>query len=395
MKNILKPLHYALLALIITISSCKKDDDSSFEQIIEPTNDIIGSLWVQNGNDFSELDLKDTQETNAFTTLDSFRCTEFDGIFICTQGDITETKTLLHKGTFNGELKWTKDYVSTSEKYYRLKTTEVYQNTVVVGYSIVNSTTYTSTYHLEALNLENGDVKWSIELGYDVKRLTSLAGKIIAELSVGSSTKELISIDSNDGSIENRKAFDERIGKLSGGISSIFVMTWNKKVISMDHQLNFNWTFETDAANILGGIETTNQLLLYSRDQTVYSINKNTGTLEWKHTYFGDYPLAINTVNDKVYVMNRKENETDIQIKTLNLDTGEELDFYTYSTDKDWNASFTKFYLIDHNLLIFNSEDDEGKANIALINIKGKTLVWEKQLNQRSYTHMLVTPTGS
>jgi len=93
-----------IIAILLISTSCKKNDDNGFDEIMEPTNNIVGSLWMNSGNVFTELDLKDTQEINSLTTLDSFRCTEFDGTFICTQGGHSETKTLQRKGTFNGGL---------------------------------------------------------------------------------------------------------------------------------------------------------------------------------------------------------------------------------------------------------------------------------------------------
>ena len=234
-----------IFVMLIIMISCKKDDDHSFDEIEETTNNIVGSLWINSSNVFTELDLKDNQQSNTFTTLSSFRCTEFDGTFICTQGEYTGTKTVLRKGTFNGELKWSKDYVSTSEKYYQLKTTELYENTVFVSYSIVNSTTYESTNHLEALNLDDGVVKWSIDLFHQAQKMTSHGDQLIAELSIGSSTTELLSINKNNGHIDHSIPFTDRISKFIGGASSVLIMTWNNSIISLDAELNVNWTFNT------------------------------------------------------------------------------------------------------------------------------------------------------
>ena len=385
---------FGILAVLLGISSCKKYDDNSFEEILDPINSIVGSFWMNSGNAFTELDLNDNQQNNAFTTLDSFRCSEFEGTFICMQGEHSGTKTLMRKGTFNGELLWPKEYVSDTEKYFLLNTTEIQQNTVFISYKIINSTSFNSTYHLEALNLDTGSVKWSIELVDNVQRITSLEDQIIAELSIVSSTTELLSIHIDDGHIDHRIPCTDRIGNLIGGSSSIFVMTWNNRIISMDHQLNFNWTFDTDSPNILGGFERGNQFLFYSRDETVYSIDTNTGSLLWKHAYFDDYPLAINTLNNKVYVSNRKAGESNIQIKTLDLFSGEELDAYTYATNQELNASATKYFFFDQHLLLFNIAPDDNKATIALINISDKIVVWEKELDQVAYPHLIITPTG-
>lgn len=387
-----KIIYIAIISLLVI--NCKKDDDSSFEEILEPTNEIVGSLWMSSGNTFSELDLKTNQEINSFTTLDSFQCTEFDGTFICTQGRSTDTKTLLRKGTFNGELLWTKEYVTDSEKYFNLYTTEVHQNMVLVSYAIVNSTTFNSTYHLEALDLVTGELQWSIELINQVKRLAKYKNQVIAELSYGSSTTELLSINTSDGNIDSRIPFTDRIGKLVGGTASIFVMTWGNSVISFDENLNENWVFNTDNPNILGGYEVGNQFLFYSRDQTVYSIDTSNGSLIWKRMYTGDYPLGISTLNDKVYISNREDEETSLQIKTLDLISGEELDSYTYSTSQELNTSDTKHYFFDQHLLLFEIAPSENNANITLINITDKTLVWKKDLDQVAYSHLIITPTG-
>ena len=188
MKVITKLNAILLIGLFISCC-CKKDDDSTFNLTTEPTNDIEGNLWVQSENNFTELNLKDSQETNSFTTLNSFQCTEFDGKFICSQGSHSETKTLMQKGSFNGELIWKKDYVANSEHYYTLNAIEVHQNTVFVGHSIIDKNTYASTYYLEALDLDTGSVNWNIEVENEIKRITSLEGQIITELSIGSSTR--------------------------------------------------------------------------------------------------------------------------------------------------------------------------------------------------------------
>ena len=77
-----KSLLGILIVLIVSIS-CKKDDDNSFDEIVEPTNNIVGSLWINNSNVFTELDLKDNQQINTFTTLSSFHCNEFELLIFC------------------------------------------------------------------------------------------------------------------------------------------------------------------------------------------------------------------------------------------------------------------------------------------------------------------------
>lgn len=380
--------------LFITFLSCKKNDDNNFAEVLETSNDIIGSIWMSSGNSYTELDLKDNQEINAFTTLDSFECSEHEGSFICKQGRGSETKTLLNKGTFNGELLWSKDYVTDSEKYYQIHTTEVHLNTVIVSYSSVNSTTYHSTYYLEALDFVTGEIKWTIELTDNATALTKYKNQIIAKLSYGSATLELLSISTNTGNIDNRIPFTDRISKIIGGTSSIFVMTWSNSVVSFDENLNENWTFTTDNPNILGGYEVDNKFLFYSRDQTVYSINTSNGNLLWKHAYIGDYPLGISVLSDKVYVSNRKEGETDLQVKTLDLSSGDALDSYTYITSQELNASYTDQYFFDQHLLLFELVPSENSSNITLINIADKTLVWKKDLGKVAYSHLVVTPTG-
>ncbi len=382
-----------ILAVLLISTSCKKDDDSSFEEITDPINEVVGSLWINSGNNFTELDLKDAQEINSLTTLNSFRCNEFDGIFICTEGGFLDTKRLMRKGTFNGELIWSKEYEST-ENYYRLNKTEIHQNTVLLSYMIINSTTSISTYHIESLDLDTGNVNWSIELADEVKRITTYKNQLIAELSIGSSTKELLSINITNGHIDHRIPFTDRIGQLISGTSSIFVMTWNNSVVSFDENLIENWSFSTESPNILGGYENGNQFIFYSRDLSIYSIDKDSGNLIWKNTYMATFPLAIKTSNDKVYIAHKKEGESNIQTKILDLFSGEELDSYTYITNEELNPSPTKYYFFDQHLLIFKIVPDDNKANIALINISDKILVWEKELGQVSYPHLIITPTA-
>ncbi len=389
-----------ILAVLLIFTSCKKDDDSSFEEIMEPINEIVGSLWMSSGNTFTELDLKNTQEINALTTLDSFRCNEFDGIFICTEGGLSDTKRLMRKGTFNGELVWSKEYEKSTENYYRLNKTEIHQNTVLLSYNIIHTTTtppfniFNITYHIESLDLDTGNVNWSIELANEVKRITIYKNQLIAELSYGSSTKELLSINIANGHIDHRIPFTDRIGQLISGTSSIFVMTWNNSVVSFDENLNENWSFSTESPNILGGYESGNQFIFYSRDRSIYSIDKDNGNLIWKNTYMAAYPLAIKTENDKAYIAHKKEGESNIQIKTLNLFSGEEIGSYAYTTNEELNPSSTKYYFFDQHLLIFNIVPEDNKANIALINISDKILVWEKELGQVAYPHLIITPTG-
>tara|TARA_R110001583_G_scaffold65184_1_gene188459 strand:- start:185 stop:1372 length:1188 start_codon:yes stop_codon:yes gene_type:complete len=388
-----KSLLGILIVLIVSIS-CKKDDDNSFDEIVEPTNNIVGSLWINNSNVFTELDLKDNQQINTFTTLSSFHCNEFNGTFICTQGEYTGTKTVQRKGSFNGDLMWSKDYVKDSERYFQINATAIHQNSILLSYRIVNATTYTSTYHLEALELDNGDVIWSIELGNEVKKFTPYKNKIITELSVGSSTVELLSINPDNGHIDTRIPFTDRISKLIGGASSILIMTWSNSIVSMDAELNVNWTFNTGSPNILGGYEIGNQFIFYSRDQTVYSIDKSEGDLIWNHTYTGKFPLAIDISNDTVFISHKEVGESNIVTKTLDIFTGEELDSYSYMTAEEWSSSATKYYFFDNHLLLFNIVPDDNKANIALLNLSDKTLLWERELDQIAYPHLIITPTG-
>lgn len=382
-----------LMALLVftALYSCKKDDDSTSDSIIEPTNDIEGSFWVHSETEFTELNLQDAQETNSFTTLDTFECTEFNGEFICSQGAHSETKTLIRKNSFNGQNIWIKDYAANSEHYYTLDTIEVHQNAVFIGYSRTNTSSYISTYHLEALHIDTGTIIWSIELANGIERVSSLEGQIITQLSVGSSTIELLSINANTGNIDHRLPFTERIEKLIQGTSSIFVMTWNNNVISMDNELNFNWTFETDGANILGGIQADNQFLFYSRDKTVYSLNKNNGTLNWQKSYLEEYPLDISVSNEKVYISNTKEAEN-TKIRTLDLSSGEEIDSYTLENSEFIGDPSTKFYFINQYVLIFKIMPFDNKSQVTLINIADKALLWEKELNSITYPNLILPP---
>ena len=386
-----KPLLVMLLVLFVTLS-CKKDDDSNFEDPEAPIENILGSLWISSSNLFTELDLKDNRQINSLTTLDSFKCNESDGVFICTQGEHSGTKTVLRKGTFNGELMWSKDYAKDSNKFYEIGATSVHKNTVLVSYRTVNSTTYNSNFYLDALNLETGDVRWTVELSNEVKRMTLYKNKIITELSLGSSTQEILSIDPVDGHIDKRIPFTDRVSKLVGGSSSIIIMTWSNNVVSMDADLNENWTFNTGSPNILGGYESGNQFIFYSRDEKVYSINKDDGELIWEHSYSGKYPSAINISDDTVFI-SYKEERTAIVTKTLDIFSGEEQDSFTYPITEEWNASSTKHYFFDDHLLLFNIVPDDNKANIVLMNIPAKTLVWELELDQIAYPHLIITPT--
>ncbi|MDO6519488.1 outer membrane protein assembly factor BamB family protein [Zobellia uliginosa] len=384
-----------ILLVLIVMTSCNKDDDSNFEEIEEiedPVNDIVGSIWIRSDNLYTELDLKDYRQINSLTTLDSFHCNEFDGAFICTQGEYNGTKTLLRKGTFNGESMWSKDYVKDDDKYYEIGATWVYQSTVFIGYRAINTTTYHSTFYLDALDLETGDVYWTIELTDEVKKITSYQNKIVVELSLGSSTQEILSIDPGTGHIDKRIPFTDRISKLIGGSSSIIVMTWSNSVVSLDTDLNENWTFSTGSPNVLGGYESGDQFIFYSRDQTVYSIDKNDGSLIWEHAYTGKFPSAIGLSNDTVY-LSYKEESSAIVTKTLDIFSGEELDSFTYPVNEEWDSDSTKYYFFDKHLLLFNTVSDHNKANITLINISANTLVWELELDQTAYPHLIITPT--
>ncbi len=377
--------------MFIVIASCKKDDDSNFEEIEAPVENIVGSLWISSSNLFTELDLKDNRQINSLTTLDSFNCNEFDGVFICTQGEHSGTKTVMRKGTFNGELMWSKDYVKDSNKFYEIGATLVYKSTVFVSYMTINTTTFNTTHYLDALNIETGEVYWTIELNNEVKRMTLYQDKIITELSLGSSTQEILSIDPVGGNIDKRIPFTDRVSKLVGGSSSIIIMTWSNNVVSMDADLNENWTFNTGSPNILGGYESGNQFIFYSRDEKVYSINKDNGELIWEHSYSGKYPSAIDVSNDIVFI-SYKEERTAIVTKTLDIFSGEELDSFTYPITEEWNASSTKSYFFDDHLLLFNIVPANNKANIVLMNIPAKTLVWELELDQIAYPHLIITP---
>lgn len=388
-----------ILLLLTVFTSCNKDDDTDFEEaeetveeIEDPGKDIAGSIWIRSDNLFTELDLKDNQQINSFTTLDSYHCNEFNGVFICTQGEDNGTKTLLGKDTFNGEPLWSKDYVKDDDKYYQIGATWVYQNAVFIGYRAINTTTYHSTFYLDALNRETGDVYWTIELTDEVRKITSFQDQIIVELSLGSSTQEILSINPSTGHIDKRIPFTDRISKLIGTSSSIIAMTWSDSVVSFDADLNVNWTFNTGSPNVLGGYESGDQFIFYSRDQTVYSIDKNDGSLIWEHAYTGKYASAIDLSNDTVY-LSYKEESSAIVTKTLDIFGGEELGSFTYPINEEWDSDYTKYYFFDKYLLLFNTVSSANKAHMVLINISAETLVWEQELNQTAYPSLIITPT--
>ena len=98
--------------------------------------------------------------------------------------------------------------------------------------------------------------------------------------------------------------------------------------------------------------------------------------------------------NDAIFITHRAEGTLNIIIKTLDIITGEELDSYTYMTTEEWNSSATKYYFFDKHLLLFNIVPDNNKANIVLMNISDKKVLWEQVLDQIAYPHLIITPTG-
>lgn len=389
-----------IFLLLSVFTNCKKNDDTDFveteeitEETKDPVNDIAGSIWIRSDNLYTELDLNDNQQIDSFTTTAPFYCNESNGVFICTQGEYSGTKTLLRKGTINGEALWSKDYVEDGDKYFLIGATTVFQNTVLAGYRTIDTTTYSSIQYLEALNLETGDVLWTIELNNEVKKIIPYQDKIIVELSQGSSTQEILSIDPDNGNIDKRIPFSDRISKLVGTSSSIIAMTWSNSVVSLDADLNENWTFSTGSPNILGGYESGDQFIFYSRDEHVYSIDKNNGTLIWEHAYTGKFPSAINISNDMVFISYNELGST-IVTKTLDILSGEELYSFTYPVNEEWDSDSTTYYFFDNHLLLFNTVSSDNKAHIVLINISTETLVWEQELNQKAYPSLIITPTG-
>ena len=398
MKYSIQTLHkpfrnFGIITILFIMGSCAKDDDHP--QVFEtPKIELDGSLWFNNNSDFTELDLKNGEETKSYTAAASYGCSIFNGIFICSEGEYSGTKTLSMKNDFDGSGIWTRDYISDAINYPELGPIAVDDNILFIGYTKINKTTYASTHHMDAVHKDTGDTAWTIDLPNEVKRLIAFNNRLIAELSVGSSTQELIVINSADGSITKRLPFTDRIGQLIAGSTSIFLMTWENEVISLDHNLSVNWTFTTGAPNLLGGYEIGNQFILYSRDNTVYSIDRNSGAQIWKKSYLEDYPLAIKISNDQLYIIHKKEGETDTKIKILNLQNGDELDQYTYTSQEELEPSATKYILFDQHLLLFKIIPSDNKALITLINVPEKKIVWEKPLDQVAYPSFVKTPSG-
>lgn len=377
-----KIIYLTLVCLLII--NCKKDDDQIMpqnnleEEIVQETIlipegriDIAGydAMFTLNFNDGSliqELPLSENKQTK----------TNGDNTFEFTTNSIK--KTIVGSTASS----WIKEYPDVAGKSIRLDEASVAfsTNAIFIAYQILNAD-YSSEYFIEALDINNGDNLWKVEISHRTEVFVYQNRLITIEYLNGSSPVNIQYRNIILGAVEVEKIFNERISQYSFHGDLIIANSWSNRVFALDRSLNTAWSFETGEENVSGSFISDNQFIFFSRDEHLYSLNANSGALNWKTRTLGRSKLGLHHIEKDIYIAQQTVLKT-FTLSKVDADNGELKGTFDVPMSEDYYTTKLTFHK-DFLLVITSPTSDDNAIGIEakLLALEQSLEVWKNTLN--------------
>ncbi|RKR15409.1 putative pyrroloquinoline-quinone binding quinoprotein [Maribacter vaceletii] len=371
--------YLCLLTLVLVMQACSKNDDTvpTIEPSILPIS-LSGDLALVRNEKSLLIDLNNgnlIEETATSTTEKYIHFNE--NYYIFQSNKIQKTNAL------GGAPIWEKEYINDPDSSYKIESakTTFFETTLFVSYRKQHNSTYRSTYYFEALDITNGNSLWKHEVSSELTPYVYKNRLITTTKPNGNASMIFQYRNKQLGHLEVERTLTERIGGLLFNGDFIYATSWQKRVFALDRELNTVWSFETEEANPRQPIILGNQFIFYSRDKHVYSLNKDTGNLNWKTVMPNGFTLEISAFNDKVYI-GQQSGDYKLTVYTLNIENGAIDKTHNTAMSESYYSTKLQFYK-DYLILITSptSNESDSQIQVELIHLTSSETLWSTLYN--------------
>lgn len=365
--------------VLIFMNSCSKDDSADLnpESIVQPIK-LDGNLILTGSDESINIDLSNGSLLQETAVSSTGNIKEYNGAYYDFQSN-----TIKKTSDLEGTILWEKEYLNEIERSYRIEEAEsaFSETTLFVAYQILHNTTYQSQYFLEALDISDGNSLWKQEVEgftvpyfYENRLITTTYPNANANVIIQYRNKQL-------GDIIAEQTIDERINEFIFDGDLIYAASWNNRVLTLDRELNIEWSFETDGANPGIPIVLGNQFIFFSRDKYLYSLNKNTGALNWKTEMTDTSILGLGAFGNKVYISEQLTEYT-LTTSVINTADGSIEKIFDKPMSESYYSTRLKFYK-DYLLLITSPSSDEydNQIKVELVYLPSTETLWSTLIN--------------
>lgn len=374
-----------LLMVALFFGSCKNDDNGAqLYEAAEEEEEIIvapqGLITVTTSKKQLKIGLNDGSvlEETLFGENEKVRTH---------QEDVYEfkTNTIVKKAANNGAVVWEKTYREEVGKSIRMHQahTAFSQNTLFISYQELDTNTYESSYFMEALDLESSNTIWRLNVGARTFPYLYENRLITVQYPNGNAPTTFQYRNKVLGDVEVERMIPERVDDYTFDGDLIIANSWNDRVFALDRGLNTVWSFSTEAENPGDGLIFEDQYLFFSRDRHVYSLNKNTGVLNWETAVSERLFMGLHTHGGDLYLAQQTGTQT-LTLNKINTENGElTTSFETPMSDDSYTTklAFYKEYMLV--AMAPSSDENNPQIEARLIHLPTKKEVWTTDLSFR------------
>jgi|GEM_PF-3112018 len=376
MKSI--TMYKSILFLMILVGfGCSNDDNGTTltEEILEEVVLPEGELVLNNTNSFRTrellLNLSDGTLLGDTTFDEPQNTVEHQGAFY-----VIKSSTITRRAS-SGVPAWEREYPETDFMEFRLLDSNLAfdEDALYIVYAERNKITFESTYFLEALELATGGTRWIQELTGDIESFPFIvANRLLLTPRNSFSPIRYYNLETGDIAVEN--SFEDRVdpGRFVTVNGTIIASSWRDRILALDENLNIAWTFETNGTNAKKGILAGNGFIFPSRDENLYSLDQNSGDLNWVTPLPNRLTLGIHQHQEEVYVFQPRADVAP-QLLAIDLENG------AINTMRPIETGVTsiddiRVGFVDGFMVVVSQRND-SESNIQLIHLATAEIVWE------------------
>ncbi len=384
--KITKNINSSLIALIqllvvaLLFASCNKDDETESTYEVEGVEELTapnGLITLTTRKKQLKIGLNDGRILEETLFADDVKIQE-------NQGNLYEfnTNTIVKKAANNGAVVWEKSYPEEIGKSIRMHraNTVFSQNTLFISYQELDTNTYESRYFMEALDLESSSTIWRLNVGANTYPYLYQNRLITVQYPNGNAPTVFQYRNKFLGDVEVERTIPERVDDYTFDGDLIIANSWNDRVFALDRGLNTVWSFSTGAENPGDGLVFEDQYLFFSRDRHVYSLNKNTGVLNWETAVSERLSLGFHTNEKDLYLAQQTGTQT-LTLLKINTENGElESSFDTPMSDDTYTTklAFFKEYLLV--AMAPSSDENNPQIEARLLHLPSAEEIWSADL---------------
>lgn len=368
----------SVLFLMILIGwACSNDDNGTFPvgEIQEEIILLEGELVLTNTNFTRTRELLINLSDGALLGDTTFDAPKKQ---VGHQGDFYVTKeNTISRETSSGALVWEREYPKSEIGNFSMvdANSALSTDALFIQYARQDEITFERQYFLEALELTTGDTRWVQELSGDVESYPFIVDNRLL-LTPRNSFSPIRYYNAQTGVIEVENNFEDRVdpGRFVIANGTIMASSWRDRILALDENLNIAWTFSTSGTNAIKGILAGEDFVFPSRDENLYSLNQNTGELNWATPLPNRLTLGVHQHQDAIYVFQPRP-DVPPQLLAIDLENGTVTATTPIATGAtsidDIRAGFVDGFMV------VVSQLNDSQSNIQLIHLATAETVWE------------------